>query len=48
LFFAHNKVLGGDQGSAESAAFFNKYKAAMIKSLAMTTKDPNGSGLLWR
>ena len=41
------KVLGGDQRSAESAAFFNKYKAAMVKSLAMTTKDPDGSGLLW-
>ena len=41
------KVLGGDHGSAESAAFFNKYKASMVTSLAATTKDPAGSGLLW-
>lgn len=41
------KVLGGDHSSAESAAFFGKYKAAMVKSLATTTKDPAGSGLLW-
>jgi len=41
------KVLGGDKNSAESAALFAKYKAAMVKSLSMTTKDPAGSGLLW-
>ena len=41
------KVLGGDERSPESKAFFNKYKAAMAKSLAATTKDPAGSGLLW-
>ena len=41
------KVLGGDAKTPESKAFFDKYKAAMVKSLATTTKDPAGSGLLY-
>ena len=41
------KVLGGDALTPESKAFFDKYKAAMVKSLATTTKDPAGSGLLY-
>merc|ERR1719456_1266841 len=31
----------------DGMALFNKYKAAMVKSLRATTKDPTGSGLLW-
>ena len=33
--------------SPQSRAFFAKHKAAMLRSLAATTKDPAGSGLLW-
>jgi len=41
------KVLGGDAQTPESKAFFDKYKAALVTSLATTTKDPAGSGLLY-
>ena len=33
--------------SAEGKELFLKHKAAMVRSMEATLKDPSGSGLLW-
>ena len=33
--------------SAEGVELFLKHKAAMVRSMEATLKDPSGSGLLW-
>ena len=37
----------GGASTAAGKALFLKYKEAMLKSMKATTKEPDGSGLLW-